>query len=456
LVLFFKKEQERKRRLFDVEPGFQGQGVAWQNAAMPDFRFLHAADLHLDSPLRGLEADLSAPAEMIRGATRRALGRMVDLALGEQVAFVIIAGDVYDGEWPDYGTGLFFASQMRRLSDAGIEVFIIRGNHDAANRVIKSLRMPSPLVRTFDHKAAHTYYIEALGVAVHGQSFADQAMPDDLSLKYPNARPGYFNIGVLHTSATGFAGHDTYAPCEPARLAARGYDYWALGHVHERMVLSTDPWILFPGNIQGRHIGETGAKGVSLVSVENGAISDVSHRVLDDLRWVHVAVPLDGAADAAEALARVGEYLADALREAGQRHLAARVTLTGATAAHAALAGDGLRAKIRNEAEALGQHHRLWIEKVVLRTRPAQNGPPLRDRPDNLGRLMRDIDALAASPPADLLSDWPVRLLGKLAGHGLADDHPLPRCAAADVADVLERARHLLEAALTEQGADAA
>ncbi len=419
---------------------------------MPDFKFLHAADLHLDSPLRGLETDASAPIELIRGATRRALGRMVDLALREGVRFVVIAGDVYDGEWPDYGTGLFFAAQMRRLTDAGIEVFIIRGNHDSANRVIRSLRMPSPLVRIFDHKAAHSFDLESLGVVVHGQSFGDRAVPEDLSLNYPRPRTGYFNIGVLHTSATGFAGHDTYSPCEPARLAAHGYDYWALGHVHERTVLCTDPWIVFPGNIQGRHIGETGAKGVSLVTVEDGKVADVAHvAVDDDLRWAQIIVPLDGAADEAEALTLVGERLECALREAGERHLAARVTLTGATAAHAPLAGDGLRAKIRNEADAL---HRIWIEKVVLRTRPAQDTTSLRERPDTLGQLMRDIDALVLDPPADLLGDWPSKLLGKLAGHGLPSDHPLLRCGSGDAADLLERAKILVETQLAQHWSD--
>ena len=104
---------------------------------MANFRFVHAADLHLDSPLRGLEADPTAPAELIRGATRRALGRLVDLAIEENVDFMLIAGDLYDGDWPDFGTGLFFSAQMRRLTQAGIPVFTIRGNHDAANRVTR-------------------------------------------------------------------------------------------------------------------------------------------------------------------------------------------------------------------------------------------------------------------------------------------------------------------------------
>ena len=411
---------------------------------MPHFRFLHAADLHLDSPLRGLEADPSAPAELIRGATRRALGRMVDLAIDERVDFVLIAGDIYDGDWPDFGTGLFFAAQMRRLTQAAIPVFAIRGNHDAANRMTRSLRMPH--VTLFDHGKAHTHLLDDLGVAIHGQSFAEPAVTEDLSRCYPPPVGGLFNIGLLHTSAEGYAAHARYAPCDLARLKTHGYEYWALGHIHERQELSTDPWIVFPGNLQARHIGETGAKGASLVSVTESAIS-VEHRVLDVLRWANIVVDLDGAADEAEAMIRVQISLETALSDAEPRPLAARVTLTGTTAAHAALARDGLRDKLLNEAQGLAGEHRLWLEAVKLRTRSPRD-PEAASGADNLSRLLTEIDALAAAPPPGLLGDWPTVLLGKL-GNALAEDHPLRACAAGDASTVLEQARRRLEAVLS-------
>jgi DNA repair protein SbcD/Mre11 len=411
---------------------------------MPDFRFVHAADLHLDSPLRGLEADPAAPAELIRGATRKALGRLVDFAIRENVDFVLIAGDIYDGDWPDFGTGLFFAAQMRRLTVENIPVFAIRGNHDAANRMTRALRMPH--VTVFGHDKAHTCRLEEIGVAIHGQSFADQAVTDDLSRSYPNPISGLFNIGLLHTSAEGYAAHVRYAPCDLPRLKSHGYDYWALGHVHERQELATDPWIVFPGNLQGRHVGETGPKGASLVTVSDRRVS-VRHHVLDVLRWAHIEVDLEGSTDETEAMIRIQAHLETALRDADPRPLAARLTLTGATHAHAALAGDGLREKVLNEAHGLTGEHRLWLEAVKLRTRPprmASDGLPQ----DNLGRLLAEIDALATAPPSDLLGDWPAILAAKLQD-ALPPGHPLHDCIAGDLSAILQQARRRLEAALT-------
>jgi DNA repair exonuclease SbcCD nuclease subunit len=215
------------------------------------FKFIHAADIHLDSPLKGLEVYEGAPVEEIRNATRRALVGMIELAIDEAVDFVIIAGDVYDGDWHDYNTGLFFVKQATRLLEAGIPLYLIAGNHDAVNRMTRSLKLPEN-VKRFDHDCPETVALDNLGVAIHGQSFAEAAMFDDLSCVYPKALAGMFNIGVLHTSATGYDGHDRYAPCTIGGLCTKNYDYWALGHIHKREMLSSDPPIGFCGNLQGR------------------------------------------------------------------------------------------------------------------------------------------------------------------------------------------------------------
>jgi DNA repair exonuclease SbcCD nuclease subunit len=411
---------------------------------MTSFRFLHAADIHLDSPLRGLEADPGAPAQLIRNATRRALGNLIDLALAEDVAFVLIAGDVYDGDWPDYGTGLFFMNEAVRLTRAGKPVFVIRGNHDAANRMSRSLRPPEGMT-IFDAARPATLQLDDLGVAVHGQSFADQAVTENLAKFYPPPVAGMLNIGLLHTSADGRPGHAAYAPCQVSDLRTHGYDYWALGHIHAREVLCEAPWIVFPGNLQGRHANEPGAKGASLVTVSDGRIASVEHRVLDTFRWARVAVDLSAADSLDAALSIVRDRLAAALQDADGRHLGVRLALIGATTLHATLARDsGLREQVLNEARQIDPQ-RLWIEAVRLRTRPILDLAALRVRGDALGDLIRQIDTLTAEPPDDLLDGWPSQLADKLAGAPLPDDLALR---SGDRAEFLARARDLMLAAL--------
>ncbi|MEA3241599.1 MAG: DNA repair exonuclease, partial [Pseudomonadota bacterium] len=258
-------------------------------------KFIHTADIHLDSPLKGLEIHEDAPVEAIRGATRRAFENLISLAIEEDVDFVLIAGDLYDGDWRDYNTGLFFVRQMGKLDAAGIKVFIVSGNHDAASQITRAMPLPDN-VTVFSAKKPQSVKLDELGVIIHGQSYSSRAMSENLGLNYPRQEPGFFNIGLLHTSLTGREGHDVYAPCTIDELKSRGYDYWALGHVHQREVVSTDPLIVFSGNIQGRHIKETGAKGVTLVRVEDGRIVEVEAVELDVLRWSICQVDLSACA----------------------------------------------------------------------------------------------------------------------------------------------------------------
>ena len=184
-------------------------------------RFIHAADLHIDSPLRGLGRYAGAPVERLRNATRRALVQLVELALAEEVQFVLLAGDLYDSDWTDFHTGLFFREQMVRLVRAGIQVFIVQGNHDAQGVISRQLPLPEQ-VRVFSSRASETVHLQGLGVAIHGRSFSERKTIDDLVPGYPDAVPGAFNIGLLHTSLTGAPGHDTYAPTSVPVLRARG------------------------------------------------------------------------------------------------------------------------------------------------------------------------------------------------------------------------------------------
>ncbi|TFH42733.1 MAG: DNA repair exonuclease, partial [Lysobacterales bacterium] len=198
---------------------------------MAAFRFLHAADIHLDSPLKGLAGHEGRAAERIRTATREAFDQLVGFAIEEQVAFLVVAGDLYDGDWRDYKTGLFFAAQMGRLNKAGIPVYLLYGNHDAESQITRRLVLPEN-VNVFGSRKPVTFKLDELNVALHGQSFRERDVSDNLALTYPEPIGGAFNIGVLHTGLGGMGGHANYAPCSLGDLVSKGYDYWALGHVH--------------------------------------------------------------------------------------------------------------------------------------------------------------------------------------------------------------------------------
>ncbi len=352
------------------------------------FKFLHAADIHLDSPLVGLAAYEEAPAERLRAATREAFVNVVNLAIDEEVAFVVIAGDLYDGDWRDYNTGLYFSKQMGHLREKGIPVYLIGGNHDAASVMTRALRLPDN-VHKFSPGKAETFRIDELQVALHGRSFAQRAEEENLVSGYPEPVSGWFNIGVLHTSLDGNTQHARYAPCSAAELRAKGYQYWALGHVHERRVVSEAPYIVFPGNPQGRHIRETGPRGVALVEVSGDEAVSLERRCTDVLRWHRLEADVSGAEDfdgALDLARRALEKLID--DDADGLPAAVRVELTGKTAAHGALAGrEGLvRQEILAHANALGDDA-VWIEKVRVRTVPALDAAERQRRSDALAEL---------------------------------------------------------------------
>jgi hypothetical protein len=379
-------------------------------------KFLHAADIHLDSPLHGLQRYEGAPVAELRSATRRAFDNLIALAIDESVDFVLLAGDLYDGDGKDYNTGLYFVERMNRLQHAGIPVFLIAGNHDAASRITRHLRLPDN-VHAFATDHPGQQVISDLGVAIVGQGYATRTVSDDLAAGYPQADPQWFTIGLLHTCLDGKPGHEPYAPCTVDGLRSKGYQYWALGHVHRREVISREPWIVFPGNIQGRHIRETGAKGCTLVTVADGVITGVESRDLDVLRWSLCEVDVGGSPDNTQAtpatpdaaiddvLSRVTVALQQELDKADGRPVALRLVLTGACAAHAALQSD--REHWEQECRALASGlggAGLWLEKLVLRTHSPLSVAEISAGDDALGSLLAGIEALKRDPDGEALA----------------------------------------------------
>jgi exonuclease SbcD len=365
---------------------------------MAEFKFIHAADCHLDSPLAGLERYEGAPVDVIRNASRGAFEGLIQLALDKEVTLVLLAGDLYDGDWRDFNTGLFFAGQLARLGEAGIQVFLVAGNHDAASQITQSLQLP-PNVTRFDTKRPQTVMLDEPGIAIHGQGFDKPAVTDDLSAGYPEPVRGRFNIGLLHTSLTGRPGHAPYAPCTVEGLSARGYDYWALGHVHSREVVSTDPYIVFPGCLQGRHARESGAKGCTLVTVSDGAVVALDHHDVDVLRWSLCEVDLTDVTTTERLTDRIEEALRQEVEAAGGRTVAMRVRLTGATPLDSALRADpdAWVEQVRAVAARLVRND-IWVEKVKMETRGVRSleDAVAGDLPS--AELLRAIAELGRSP----------------------------------------------------------
>lgn len=364
-------------------------------------KFIHTADIHLDSPLSGLASYEDAPAEMLRTATRDAFTNLVNEAIEEDVDFMVIAGDLYDGTWRDYNTGYFFCREMGRLNKADIPVYLLFGNHDAESEMTKKLSLP-PNVHTFATREPSTFRIEHLKVALHGRSFKEAATTENLALKYPERVAGWLNIGVLHTALEGNAQHAPYAPCSLAELSAKGYDYWALGHVHEHAILQKAPcWVVFPGNLQGRHIRETGPRGAVLVTADETGILSVERLFVDVLRWHHVIVDVSSAQTLADVVQLAGKALERLVSEnLESKPMSARVTVMGRTIAHGDLFSmeAHLRAEILGQAAAVGIH-KLWVEKVRVETTPAADPNDIKARADAIA----DLQALLEEAPKDEL-----------------------------------------------------
>ena len=404
-----------------------------------DFTFLHCADLHLGSPLLGLSLKDEAIARRFAQASRDAFSDLVTAAIAERVAFVLIAGDVYDGEWKDTAIGLFFARELSRLNRAEIPVFIIHGNHDAKNVVTSAIPLPDN-VTTFPVKRAKTQKLEALRVAIHGRSFLEREETENWAPTYPEALAGYFNIGMLHTSCDGKPGHASYAPCTTQDLVARGYDYWALGHVHQFEVLHENPHIVYPGNLQGRSIRECGPKGAVFVDVQDGRVRELRRVITDQARWAEVVLDAGGHENREALLRAVAQAFRPVAGEAEGRLVAARLRLTGATALHRSLLADHSGFAVDALAAAQQNAEDIWIEKLRLDTRDLVEASG-----EDLAGV--DLDALLAGGDGEALvrrlSEDMEMLRSKSSGAGLALDlEDAPALMAEARALLLERAAH--------------
>jgi DNA repair protein SbcD/Mre11 len=357
-------------------------------------KFVHAADLHLDSPLLKLSRQEPRQVERMQRATREAFTRLIDLCVEHQAAFLVIAGDLYDHDSPNMQIAVFLRKELRRLEERGIRCVIIKGNHDADNKITSALALPAN-TRVIGEKKPETVTFDDLPVrvAVHGQSFKPGPVPDNLAASYPPPVRGCYNIGLLHTSLTGNSDHDPYAPCTLEDLVSRGYDYWALGHIHRRAVLSRDPYVVFPGNLQGRHARESGPKGCYVVEVDDaGRTAAATFVPLDVVRWLRADVDLKDRHSEADLVEGLREALQQAWRESDGRAAAVRVALSGQTSLYPLI--ERRPHRLRQTAIELADEiagDDMWIEKLVNHATPREDNAGLSDEAHDLVGIMQEI-----------------------------------------------------------------
>ncbi len=331
------------------------------------FRFVHAADVHLDSPMRSLALRDPELAELVGNATRRAFTRIVGICLEEKVDALLLAGDLYDSDQTSMKTARFLADEIRKLHAAGIGVFVIRGNHDALSKITKELTFPDS-VKIFGARADAIELARdraAFPVTIHGLSFAKPHAPESLLSSYRPPTDGAVNIGLMHTSLDGSPGHDPYAPCRLVDLQDAGFSYWALGHIHGRTAVEGGSAVVMPGMPQGRDINEAGPKSVTLVTIADDRTMSLDERLTSVAQFERVAVDLSGIDVWRDMVDAVGHALERARGSVPSEHLIARLRLFGRTP---------LAWRLRHDIDLLGTEAgaraagagKCWIEKVEI------------------------------------------------------------------------------------------
>ena len=408
---------------------------------MQPFRFVHAADLHIDSPFKGLLKYEPRIAQRLKEATFEAYEKLIDLCIAQNVNFLVIAGDVYDGADRSVQAQMRFRDGLARLHEYGIQSFVVHGNHDPLDGRLSRIRMPES-AHTFGPEPEWvTASIAGTSVAqIQGISYPTQEVHDNLALKFAPPSEGLFSIGLLHCNVGGIAEHDNYAPCTIEDLSGTGIDYWALGHVHTRQTLKpANPVIAYPGNLQGRQPNESGARGALIVDVDESGRTTSTFEPLDVVRWESLSVSIDGLSDL-DALLDAAHVVIDEERvRAGGRDLICRISLTGRGPLHGDLSAENaipdLSDELRSSYAATTPF--VWVERISDRTGPQIDIDALTDRDDFVGAVMkRSIAVLEEDSSETKLRDSLSNVLAQRRFSGILEMPDDPQ-----LADIVDAAR---------------
>ena len=380
------------------------------------FRFLHAADLHLDTPFTGMRRVDASLVATLRDATTRAFDNLVKAALEHSVAFVVIAGDIYDGPERGVRAQLAFRNGLDRLAQAGIPSFVVHGNHDPVEDGWSAVRKWPDGVTVFGPESVATVPVERDGqtlALIHGISYARRETRDNLALGFRRDRAECLQVGVLHCNAGAHADYAPYSPCSVDDLMSAGLDYWALGHVHVRHFLyEGSPWIAYPGNLQGLSPkpSELGAKGALLVDVDDGQVASVDFLPLDVVRFDAFDLDIAELVDVAGLI----DALVGAARERaathGGRTAVLRMSLTGRGAVHLDLRRSHVRDQVLVPVRTAlaSATPAVWLDAIDDRTSPELDVAALRGRGDFAADLIATVDSVLATSAgrADLIASY--------------------------------------------------
>ncbi len=366
---------------------------------MRPFRFVHAADIHLDSPFKGIIEDMPGPnKKRIRESTFDAFNDIISLCIDEKVDALLIAGDVYDSAERSLKAQSRFIAGLERLSEKRIRSYICHGNHDPLDGWQNRLDFPEHSYRFTSEAQSFSLFDDSPEeVKIHGISYPTREIRKSLVPKFAGLKKGKFNIGLLHANVGGDINHDSYAPCSVNDLVETGYDYWALGHVHNKKVLNKQsPTIVYSGNPQARHINEDGPRGVYLVDVDEYSNVKLEFKEIDLIRWEKIELSVHDIETEQLLIDRLKDALDVRLQQSHGRPLVVRIILKGDSPIHNAITrgdtADGLRDILNDEYGHVPQF--IWCDMLQVLTWPHINRKERSQGSDFIAEMLKLADKL--------------------------------------------------------------
>ena len=366
-------------------------------------RFVHAADLHLDSPFVGMKA--TAPKNVtnaLHGATFKAYENIVQLCISERVDALLVAGDVYDSADRSLRAQRKFVEGLERLHTAGIRSFVCHGNHDPLDGWEARLNYPPSCTRfgaTFE--PVPVFKDDPERAIVVGISYPTRDVTQNLVPLLGRVDPDPLFVGLLHANVGNNLDHGPYAPCSLDDLVQSGIDYWALGHVHTRQVLNEQsPTVVYPGNSQGRHPNETGPRGVYLAEVDDGGNICLNFRAVDTIRWERLNLDISHYETDQHLIDGLHQQVEDALDGADARSVVLRVTLSGRGGMYGSLRQPNFIEALRgdlNDAWA-GRSPFAWCERIEDETASPLNRQERLEGSDFLAEVLKTADQVKDDP----------------------------------------------------------